>query len=93
MLIQPSFVVAVEMWLIQVSMEKNYKREHLRLGFWCKTGQRTARIASSNTVFNPFCVNAEHSKYFTAPISLAIAKPYNQLQKSLINKISHFLLL
>lgn len=32
-------------------------------------------MASSNTVFKPFWVNAEHSKYFTEPISLAIAKP------------------
>lgn len=38
-------------------------------------GHSTARIASSNTVLRPFCVSAEHSKYFTAPISLAIAKP------------------
>lgn len=40
------------------------------------TGHRTARIASSKTVFNPFCVNAEHSKYLTALISLFIAKPW-----------------
>ncbi|TSK87575.1 Serine/threonine-protein kinase 19 [Bagarius yarrelli] len=30
-------------------------------------GQRTARIASSNTVLRPRCVRAEHSRYFTAP--------------------------
>lgn len=36
---------------------------------------RTARIASSKTVLRPFCVSAEHSRYFTAPISLAIATP------------------
>ena len=36
---------------------------------------QTARIASSNTVLRPFCVRAEHSKYLTAPISLAIATP------------------
>lgn len=36
---------------------------------------QTARIASSNTVFKPFCVKAEHSRYFTAPISFAIATP------------------
>jgi hypothetical protein len=47
-----------------------------RFGFDTTTGHKTARIASSNTVFNPFCVNAEHSKYLTALISLAIAKPY-----------------
>lgn len=51
--------------------------EHLwRPGFLVvMTGHRTARIASSKTVFNPFCVNAEHSKYLTALISLFIAKP------------------
>ena len=38
-------------------------------------GHKTARIASSNTVFSPFCVSAEHSRYLTAPISLAIARP------------------
>ena len=36
---------------------------------------QTARMASSNTVLRPFCVRAEHSKYLTAPISLAIATP------------------
>lgn len=29
-------------------------------------GSRAARIASSKTFFNPFCVRAEHSTYFTA---------------------------
>ena len=32
-------------------------------------GSRTAFIASSNTCFNPFCVRALHSTYFTDPIS------------------------
>jgi len=36
---------------------------------------QAARTASSNTVLRPFCVRAEHSKYLTAPISLAIATP------------------
>jgi len=48
---------------------------HLLLGFGFGFGHNTARIASSNTVLRPFCVSAEHSKYFTAPISFAIAKP------------------
>ena len=52
-----------------------HKRVHLRLGALVGTGQSTARIASSNTVFSPFCVNAEHSRYFTAPTSFAIANP------------------
>jgi hypothetical protein len=37
---------------------------------------RTARIASSKTFFNPFWVRAEHSKYFTAPISFAMLAPW-----------------
>lgn len=39
-------------------------------------GFSTARIASSNTPFNPFCVRAEHSRYLWAPISLAICSPW-----------------
>ena len=35
-------------------------------------GDRTARMPSSNTFFKPFCVSAEHSKYFAAPISFDI---------------------
>jgi len=52
-----------------------YSKTHLRFGFTCSTGQSTARIASSNTVFRPFWVNALHSRYFTAPISFAMARP------------------
>lgn len=37
-------------------------------------GESAARIASSNTFFNPVWINAEHSKYFAAFISLAICK-------------------
>ena len=36
---------------------------------------QTTRIASSNTVLSPFCVSAEHSRYFTAPMSFIIATP------------------
>uniref|UniRef100_A0A1A9UM28 Uncharacterized protein n=1 Tax=Glossina austeni TaxID=7395 RepID=A0A1A9UM28_GLOAU len=54
---------------------KNYSIVHLRFDLGCNTGHNTERIASSNTVFRPFCVKAEHSKYLTAPISLAIANP------------------
>lgn len=50
---------------------------HRRFGFGLITGHNTARMASSKTVFKPFWVNAEHSKYFTEPISLAIARPCN----------------
>ena len=34
-------------------------------------GSNAARIASSKTFFNPFCVSAEHSTYFTALSSRA----------------------
>lgn len=39
-------------------------------------GLSTARMASSNTVLRPFCVRAEHSRYLTAEISLAICRPW-----------------
>ena len=38
-------------------------------------GQSTALIASSKTVFSPFCVRAEHSRYLVAWISLHIFNP------------------
>lgn len=44
------------------------------LGLGC--GHKTARIASSKTFLRPFCVRAEHSRYLTAPISLAMASPW-----------------
>lgn len=44
-------------------------------------GQRTALIASSKTVFRPFWVNAEHSKYFTARMSFAILSPCGYLKE------------
>lgn len=50
-----------------------YIRTHLDITMYQYS--RTARIASSNTVFSPFCVRAEHSRYFTAPMSLHIATP------------------
>lgn len=52
-----------------------YRMLHLDPFFGLGTGHRTALIASSNTVFNPFWVRALHSKYLTAPTSLAIARP------------------
>lgn len=36
---------------------------------------KSNQLTSSNTFFNPFCVNAEHSTYFTAPNSLASFSP------------------
>ena len=35
----------------------------------------TARIASSKTVFSPFWVRAEHSRYFVALMYFAMASP------------------
>jgi hypothetical protein len=52
-----------------------------RFFFGITKGQRTARMASSNTVLSPFCVKAEHSKYFTELISFAIAKPLKARRK------------
>ena len=47
---------------------------HRRVHFFFLTGSggsRAANIASSKTFFNPFCVSAEHSTYFTALSSRA----------------------
>ena len=40
-------------------------------GYGGSGGSSAARIASSKTFFNPFCVRAEHSTYFTALNSCA----------------------
>ena len=48
------------------------------LGFCA--GHKTARIASSNTCLRPLWVNAEHSRYLTAPTSLAIDKPWKRME-------------
>lgn len=44
-----------------------YNSRHFLFLFLTGGGQRTARMASSNTVLRPRCVSAEHSRYFTAP--------------------------
>lgn len=51
---------------------KNHKTIQL-FGFrrFIGVGDRTHRMASSNTPLSPFCVSAEHSKYRTARISFA----------------------
>ena len=59
----------------RISGTANYKRAHLAFFLLGFGGLRTARIASSNTCFRPFCVSAEHSKYFTELTSLAICSP------------------
>ena len=52
----------------------NHKIKHF-LFFGGSGGSNAARIASSNTFFNPFCVSAEHSTYLTARSSLANFSP------------------
>ena len=53
-----------------------YNSVHLFFFFGTFCGCSTARIASSNTVFSPFCVSAEHSRYLTALTSFCIDKPW-----------------
>lgn len=55
----------------------NYSSRHFLFLFLTGGGQRTARIASSNTVLRPRCVRAEHSRYLTAP-----AEKHSLLQTS-----------
>ena len=45
-----------------------HNSRHFLFLFLTGGGQRTARIASSNTVLRPRCVSAEHSRYLTAPV-------------------------
>lgn len=61
--------------LSQVPVLLRYKTLHFFF-FGLAFGHRTARIASSKTFLRPFCVSAEHSRYLTALISLAIARPW-----------------
>lgn len=49
----------------------DYKIRHPFFFFGRAGGDKTTRIASSNTFLRPFCVSAEHSKYFAEPISFA----------------------
>ena len=55
-----------------------YKIEHF-LFFGASGGSNAAKIASSNTFFNPFCVKAEHSTYFTARNSRANFSPFSNV--------------
>lgn len=52
----------------------NHKIRHL-LFFGGSGGSNAAKIASSKTFFNPFCVSAEHSTNLTARNSLANFSP------------------
>merc|ERR1719384_814240 len=56
----------------------NHKIKHF-LFFGGSGGSKAAKIASSNTFFNPFCVRAEHSTYLTALSSLASLSPMSRL--------------
>lgn len=47
-----------------------HRSEHCFFLSFVGWGQRTARMASSNTVFRPRWVKAEHSRYFTASIKI-----------------------
>lgn len=58
-----------------IGQDINQNREHLGFFLRIVTGLRTALIASSNTVLSPFCVRAEHSTYFTAPMSFCNLSP------------------
>ncbi len=72
----------LELFLIQQvtsSAGRTFQRSrHGRTFFGFGGGHSTARMASSKTVFRPFCVSAEHSRYLTAPTSLAIDRPCKQ---------------
>ena len=65
-----------------------YRRLHRFLGLILGTGHRTALMASSKTVFRPFWVRAEHSRYLTAPTSLAMARPCEERVTS-VTKVSY----
>lgn len=51
----------------RVFRNEAYSKLHFLCFFFAGGGQRTARMASSNTVFRPRWVRAEHSRYLTAP--------------------------
>lgn len=53
------------MWCVLMVFPQNMV--HLLPLFFTGGGHSTALIASSNTVFRPRWVSAEHSRYFTAP--------------------------
>ena len=67
---------------VLVFQRSRHGRTFLGLG----GGQRTARMASSKTVFSPFCVRAEHSRYLTAPTSLAIERPWKYIDSVRLKK-------
>lgn len=76
---QSNMTIFPPLYLLSSYTYDLYRITHLRLGLTGITGHNTALIASSNTVFKPFCVKAEHSRYFTALISFAMANPFTKL--------------
>lgn len=58
-----------------MNADDDQSMKHLRGFFGFGAGHNTARMASSKTVLRPFWVNAEHSRYLTAPTSFAIESP------------------
>jgi len=58
-------------------------RRHLGFGLVTLRGKSTARMASSKTVLRPFWVSAEHSRYLTALMSFASARPWNTKTRSI----------
>lgn len=68
-------VLITDKSLLVPVLEIYYRMAHFFPFFTWGDGQRTARIASSKTILRPFWVNAEHSRYLTAPISFIICRP------------------
>lgn len=56
-------------WWLDLPSPPPQNSVHFLLPFLIGGGQRTARMASSKTVFSPRCVSAEHSRYLTEPAS------------------------
>lgn len=73
--ISVSFVKSKNYVYTKMHTFTNYSSMQCFRGLGLGCGHKTARMASSKTFLRPFCVRAEHSRYLTAPISFAIAKP------------------
>lgn len=71
-------IITFNIWLTEMEGAETQSNEHL-FGFLTSGGSRAARMASSKTFFNPFCVRAEHSTYFTALSSLASFSPCSKV--------------
>lgn len=67
MLSEKQWLLFMVMWWRVVAVIPPQNMVHLFPLFFTGGGHSTARMASSNTVFRPRWVSAEHSRYFTAP--------------------------